>query len=95
MGRNPFRTWLESLDISVRARIQARILRFELGNLGDCKPVGGGVLEARLTFGPGYRVYFGLKGGAVVILQAGGDKKTQARDIQRAKRYWADYLEVL
>ena len=61
-GRNPFRDWLRTLDTANRARIQARILRFELGNLGDHKPVGGGVSEARFAFGPGYRVYFGKHG---------------------------------
>jgi putative addiction module killer protein len=94
-GRSPYREWLDTLDMSVRARIQARILRFELGNLGDYKAVGAGVLEARLAHGPGYRVYFGMHGRTVVILLLGGDKGSQAGDIRRAQRLWGDYLEAV
>ena len=90
-GRSPFRSWLSTLDRVTRARIQARILRFELGNLGDHKQVGRGVWEARLAFGPGYRVYFGKSGTDIVLLLLGGDKRSQPRDIERARRYWADY----
>ncbi len=92
-GESPYRRWLDTLDVQVRARIQARIFRFELGNLGDYKSVGDGVLEARLDFGPGYRVYFGLVGTAVVLLLLGGDKGSQARNIRKAKRHWAHFLE--
>ena len=66
--RNPFREWLASLDITTRARIQARVFRFEMGNLGDHKSVGAGVWEARLAFGPGYRIYFGREGQSIVLL---------------------------
>jgi putative addiction module killer protein len=90
-GSSPFRAWLRQLDISVRARIQARILRFETGNLGDHKLLGDGVWEARLPFGPGYRVYFGKSGRTLVLLLLGGDKRSQAKDIERAKAYWANY----
>jgi putative addiction module killer protein len=90
-GRNPFREWLATLDVAVRARIQARILRFETGNLGDHKSVGGGVWEARLMFGSGYRVYLGKDGPTIIVLLAGGTKSTQARDIAAAQRYWRDY----
>lgn len=80
-----FSDWLESLrDRQARARIQARILRLRVGNLGDVKPVGEGVSELRIDYGPGYRIYFLLKGPELVILLAGGDKKTQARDIKTA-----------
>jgi putative addiction module killer protein len=58
-GKSPFRQWLETLDTVTRARIQARVLRFESGNMGDHKSVGAGVWEARVAFGPGYRIYFG------------------------------------
>lgn len=78
----------------MRARIQARILRFELGNLGDCMSVGAGVLEARLAHGPGYRVYFGLHGRSVVLLLLGGTKGSQAADIRQARGLWSDYLEA-
>ena len=93
-GRNVFRDWLKTLDGAVRARIQARVLRFELGNLGDHKHVGAGVWEARLAFGPGYRLYFGKHGATVVVLLAGGLKASQAADIRRAQEFWRDYLEV-
>jgi putative addiction module killer protein len=75
----------------VQARIQARVLRFENGNLGDHKAVGGGVWEARLDFGPGYCLYFGKDGAVVILLLAGGDKASQSKDIRAAKQYWEDY----
>lgn len=92
-GTCPFRAWLETLDRATRARIQARVLRFEGGNLGDHKAVGGGVLEARVMFGPGYRIYFARDGATLVLLLVGGSKATQVRDIRTAQRYWRDYLE--
>jgi putative addiction module killer protein len=67
-GKSPFRAWLETLDKSTRARVQARILRFETGNLGDNKELGSGVWEARLAFGAGYRVYFGRRGRELILL---------------------------
>ena len=82
-GKSPFRTWLKSLDVGVQARIQARVLRFENGNLGDHKAVGGGVWEARLDFGPGYRLYFG-KEGALDDLAFGRWRQSLA--IQRYQR---------
>ena len=92
-GVSPYRKWLADLDLAIRARIQARVLRFELGNLGDHRAVGGGVWEARLMFGPGYRLYFGKVGGAVILLLLGGDKGSQPEEVRRARRYWDDYLE--
>jgi len=92
-GRSPFRDWLVGLDATVRARVQARILRFETGNLGDHKQLGEGVWEARLAFGPGYRLYFGKSGRGLVLLLLGGDKGSQSKDIRRAKEFWANYLE--
>jgi putative addiction module killer protein len=94
-GASPFRQWLDTLDVPVRARIQARVLRFEAGNLGDHKAVGQGVLEARLAFGPGYRIYFGVHGRAVVLLLLGGDKGSQTKDIRLAKQYWAEFLKAV
>jgi putative addiction module killer protein len=93
-GRNLFREWLGTLDLTVRARIQSRVLRFELGNLGDYKSVGAGVWEARSAFGPGYRIYFGKDGASVIVLLLGGTKASQARDIRRAQECWGDYLEA-
>lgn len=90
-GKNPFRDWLGVLDAQTRARIQARVLRFSTGNLGDHKSVGSGVWEARVMFGPGYRIYFGKDGTSLIVLLVGGDKSSQARDIQRAAQFWSDY----
>jgi putative addiction module killer protein len=81
-----FVRWLTGLrDRRARARIQVRIDRLALGNPGDVKPVGGGLSEMRIDYGPGYRVYFVERGTALVILLAGGDKETQARDIKAAR----------
>lgn len=82
-----FALWLDGLrDLHARARIQVRIERLAAGNAGDVKPVGEGVSELRIDSGPGYRVYFTLRGREMVILLAGGDKRTQATDIKAALR---------
>lgn len=79
--------WLDELrDIRARARIQVRVERLAAGNAGDAKPVGEGVSELRIDYGPGYRVYFTKRGRNVVILLAGGDKSTQSTDIKTALR---------
>ncbi len=80
-----FAKWIDNLrDIQARARIQARIERLALGNPGDVKPIGEGVSELRIGYGPGYRVYFKKVGLTVMILLAGGSKKSQNRDIKKA-----------
>jgi putative addiction module killer protein len=80
-----FTAWLERLrDPRARARIQTRIDRLRRGNLGDVKPVGEGVSELRIDYGPGYRLYFVQRGRALVILLCGGDKRTQSGDIAQA-----------
>lgn len=82
-----FAQWLDDLrDLQVRARVQARIERLAAGNPGDVEPVGEGVSELRINYGPGYRVYFKKRGRALIILLAGGDKTTQAKNIQAALR---------
>jgi putative addiction module killer protein len=89
-----FATWFMRLsDRKARARIQARIDRMELGNFGDVAPVGGGVSELRIFYGPGYRVYFTRKHSVVVILLTGGDKSSQKADIANAKKL-ARQLEI-
>jgi hypothetical protein len=80
-----FDKWFSDLkDLQGRARIQARIDRAELGNLGDAKPVGEGVVEMRIHVGPGYRVYLTQQGVEIIVLLAGGDKGSQAKDIKAA-----------
>lgn len=82
-----FDAWLSALrDIAGKARILARIDRLWLGNPGDCRSVGDGVMEMRIHAGPGYRVYYVSRGAALIILLAGGDKSSQVRDIALAKR---------
>jgi putative addiction module killer protein len=93
-GRLPFDEWLRELrDANAVARVLARIGRIRRGNLGDCKPVGEGVSELRVDYGPGYRIYFGQKGQTLVILLCGGDKRSQERDIRLAQQYWGDYQQ--
>ena len=93
-GKSPFRSWLDTLDVAVKARVQARVLRFETRNLGDHKSIRGGVWEARLVFGPGYRIYFGKDGNSMIVLLVGGDKGSQSQDMSRARGFWRDYLEA-
>ena len=82
-----FAQWLDGLrDIQARARVQARIERLAAGNPGDVEPVGEGVSELRIHYGSGCRVYFKKRGRELIILLAGGDKRTQAKDIQAALR---------
>lgn len=82
-----FTAWLKSLrDVQASARIVSRIRRMEVGNPGDVKPVGEGVSEARINYGPGYRLYFTTQGKTVIILLCGGDKNTQSADIRKAKQ---------
>jgi len=81
-----FSRWLRRLaDANASARIVARIRRMEMGNPGNCKSLGQGLMEMRIDHGPGYRVYFVRRGSAVVILLCGGDKRTQEKDIARAR----------
>jgi putative addiction module killer protein len=78
-------------DPKAVARIEARLARLVAGNFGDSEPVGEGVMELRIDWGPGYRVYFARLGHIVVLLLCGGDKRTQNKDIKRAKEYFQDY----
>lgn len=90
-GNEPYVDWIDNLrDKMARKRIQSRLRRLETGLYGDCEPVGGGVFELRLFFGPGYRVYFGEDGDNIVVLLCGGDKSTQKQDIEAAKVYWKE-----
>jgi putative addiction module killer protein len=92
-GKEPFTAWIEALkDKSARAAIRVRLDRVEDGNFGDHRSVGDGVSELRIAIGPGYRVYYGQDGKAIVLLLCAGDKAGQEKDIKKAKRFWQDYL---
>ncbi len=92
-GRQPFADWFADLEPDARAKVTRAIARMAQGNLSNVKPVGEGVLEYRIDFGPGYRVYFGRDGETLVILLTGGTKKRQQRDIGAAHSYWLDYKQ--
>jgi putative addiction module killer protein len=87
-----FDSWLDDIaDPRAVARIIVRIDRIRLGNFGDHKPVGEGVWELRIDYGPGYRVYYGMCGRRAVLLLCGGVKRRQSADIQRAIAFWEDF----
>jgi len=90
-GVSPFAQWFSGLDATAAAKITIVLARIEQGNLSNVKGVGAGVLEYRLDFGPGYRVYFGRDGDTLVLLLAGGTKKRQQDDIKAAQARWAAY----
>ena len=93
-GDDLFAEWLNSLpNFTEQARVSARLVRLKNGNFGDCKPIGDGVWELRFVWGPGYRVYYALVRGKVVLLCAGGDKRSQKTDIKQAKLRWNDWQE--
>ncbi|MGO9234964.1 MAG: type II toxin-antitoxin system RelE/ParE family toxin [Methylocella sp.] len=90
-GRSPFEEWFSGLDAAAGAKVSVALARVGQGNLSNTKGVGEGVLEYRIDWGPGYRVYFGRDGDVLVILLTGGTKKRQQRDIEQARALWADY----
>jgi putative addiction module killer protein len=91
-GNEPFQVWIDNLrDQQGRRRIISRLFRVQQGNYGDVEPIGEGLSELRLFFGPGYRVYFGEDAGNIVVILCGGDKASQDRDIEAAKDYWKEY----
>jgi putative addiction module killer protein len=91
-GRRPFVEWLEGLaDRQARARIASRLAVVATGSFGDVKSVGNGVMESRVRWGPGYRIYFAVVGKFVVLLLCGGDKRSQDDDIEKAKAYFEDF----
>ncbi|MDN5872265.1 MAG: type II toxin-antitoxin system RelE/ParE family toxin [Nitrococcus sp.] len=93
-GVAPFSQWLAGLrDGNARVRIARRLTRLRTGLMGNTKAVGGGVIELREDYGPGYRVYFAYHGATLIVLLAGGDKRTQQEDIERAKGYWQDWKQ--
>ena len=90
-GKSPFEDWFSRLDAVAAAKVAVALARLEQGNLSNAKGVGDGVLEYRINWGPGYRVYFGRDGDVLVILLTGGAKQRQPKDIATAKANWTDY----
>jgi putative addiction module killer protein len=91
-GFQPYMSWLGKLaDRQAKARILVRVMRMAGGNFGDCRPVGEGVWELRIDWGPGYRVYYAQAGKKLVLLLTGGDKRKQQADIAAAIDYWNNW----
>ena len=91
LGINPFEKWFNRLEPVAAAKVAAALYKLELGNYSNVKSLGGGVFESKISFGPGYRIYFGQDGDELVILLGGGTKKQQNRDIEISKKYWLEY----
>ena len=94
-GKEPFNGWLLSLEKSIKLRILRRLDRITMGNFGDHKQIDGNLFELRFFFGSGYRVYFGKDGDTLVVLLCGGDKSSQSKDIESAKRLWRYYNDKI
>jgi putative addiction module killer protein len=90
-SHSPYGQWFVSLNPQSRAKVAIALTRIEQGNLSNIKTVGGGVLEYRIDFGPGYRIYLGRDGNRLIVLLGGGTKKRQQRDIEKAKALWRQY----
>ncbi len=90
-GREPFQAWYAALDGHAAAKVTVALRRLADGNRSETKPVGSGVLERRIDWGPGYRIYVGLDGARLVVLLGGGTKKRQQRDITAAQARWQNY----
>jgi putative addiction module killer protein len=90
-GRSPFGDWFDGLNAQSAAKISVAVTRLRQGNVSRVKSVGGGVMEYKVDFGPGYRVYFGRDGERIVVLLAGGTKRHQNEDIRVAQARWSDY----
>ncbi|MBL1211601.1 type II toxin-antitoxin system RelE/ParE family toxin [Geminocystis sp. GBBB08] len=91
-GKVPFAKWFDSLkDRKTQLKINERLRRVSLGNLGDYKSIGEGIFELRIDYGAGYRIYFAQEGNQIIVLLCGGDKSSQKKDILQAKEYWYDY----
>ena len=90
-GREPFKDWFDSLDVHAAGKVTTALKRMTAGNLSDVKSLGAGVLERRINWGPGYRVYFARDRDRVIVLLAGGTKNRQQQDITAAQSFWADY----
>jgi putative addiction module killer protein len=92
-GINHYGRWVSGLDPQLRQRVFSRLAKVKNGNLGDMKPLGEGVTELRIDFGPGLRIYFGQEASLLVLLLTGGTKRTQDMDIALAKQLWREYKQ--
>jgi putative addiction module killer protein len=90
-GSSPFSAWFSALDSTAASKVTTALYRLKFGNFSNVRPVGSGVSEYKIDFGPGYRIYFGQDGSTLVILLTGGTKKTQSTDIEKAKTFWLEY----
>ncbi len=90
-GRSPYARWFNRLNAQAAAKVATALVRLEQGNLSGVKGVGAGVFEHRIDYGPGYRIYFGKDGAALVILLGGGTKRRQRQDVEAARGRWRDY----
>jgi putative addiction module killer protein len=96
-GKEPYSDWEDELDKKTKAIVKNRLDRISLGNFGKIKAIKGSkdIWEIILDIGPGYRIYYGKKGTTIILLLVAGEKKSQERDIEKAKRYWLDGKELL
>ena len=92
-GKSPFADWFDGLDNRTAAKVSTALTRIEMGNTSNVKGIGDGVLEYRIHFGVGIRIYFGKDGDMLVILLGGGTKRRQQKDIKAAKDIWQEYKE--
>jgi putative addiction module killer protein len=90
-NRSPYAKWFNRLNAPAAAKVVTALVRMEQGNFSNTKSIGEGVLECRIDFGPGYRIYFGRDGDTLVILLGGGTKKRQQKDTETAKALWKEY----
>jgi putative addiction module killer protein len=90
-GSSPFADWFNDLESTAASKVTTALYRLQNGNFSGVRSVGAGVFEHKIDFGPGYRIYFGQDQTVLIILLAGGTKKTQSRDIEKARKYWEEY----
>lgn len=90
-GSSLFQEWFDDLDSIAASKITTALYRLQYGNFSNVRSVGSGVSEYKIDFGPGYRIYFGRDGYTLIILLTGGTKKTQSKDIEKAKIFWQEY----
>ena len=89
--KRPFSAWFAKLNVSAALKVRTAVARLENGNFSNVEPVGRGVSECKINFGPGYRIYFAMDGDVLLVLLGGGTKQRQGRDIKNAHGHWSDY----